>query len=487
VMDLENYEFKEALQILWNYSWIQIDSNFDNEKYKAKKNIYWLYKDAVNYYTDSLQKYPEVKKYIFDRWISEEISKKFYFWYADSWLELYNYLKNKWYDDEIIQSSNIFIDLKNRKDKFLARLIFPIQNNRWDFVAFTARSLWDEMPKYLNSPSSDLYDKSNILYWLFNAKTSISKKNFVIITEWQMDTIAMQSNWFFNTVAVSWSALTDGHLKLIKRLTKKIFLCFDGDSAWEKATKLALEKIQNKWFEVKIISLPKGKDPDDLLQNWIDFNDYIDNAITPIWYYIEKSNFNINSINDKKELLQQLLIITKTFQNNIEKDFYLKEISKLLDLSEKIVFDEFSKIHIKESNEWDIEKKQNIINSQDLAIWYCLLDDSNIDFLKERIIFKEWLKNDLKQILDNKTEFIKNLELNKKDNYRGISLKIEIDNCHSTKEHYKDELEKLIHWLNRTIYKSLAKTLKKDIDLWDKEAFIKYSKLIQKAKKYSIK
>ena len=487
IMDIENCEFREAIEILWEYTWIAVNSNFNKEKHQAKKSIYSLYKDAVNYYKNALKKYPEVKKYVFDRGLNEKVMEDFHFWYADSWIELYSYLKNKWYNDELIKKSNIFLDIKTKKDKFINRLIFPIQNARWDFVAFTARILWAWEPKYLNSPASDLYDKSNILYWLFNARTAITKEDFVIITEWQMDTISLQWAWFTNTVAVSWSALTEKHLTLIKRLTKKVFLCFDWDSAWNKATKAALEKMKNKWFEVKIISLPKWKDPDDIIKSWWNFNENIKSALTPIWYYIKKSNFNTDSLVEKKKLLVELLDIVKSYSDNIEKDYYLKEISNLLNINQNIVYDSFNKIKFTTNTTKSIDKNIDKTTSEEIAIWYCLLNESNIDFFNKHMLFKEWLWNDLKNILENWISYINSLELNKKERLRWISLKIESDSEHSNYEHSESELHKIIDWLNREIYKKLVFTLKKEMNNWNSEAFLKYTHLVSEAKKIGIK
>ena len=487
VMDIENCEFKEAIEILGAYTWIAVNTNFNKEKYEAKKNIYSLYKDAVNYYKSALQKYPEVKKYVFDRWLNEKVMEDFHFGYADSWVELYNYLKSKKYDDDLIKQSNIFLDINTKKDKFINRLIFPIQNARWDFVAFTARILWAWEPKYLNSPASDLYDKSNILYWLFNARTAISKEDFVIITEWQMDTIALQAAGFFNTVAVSWSALTDKHLTLIKRLTKKVFLCFDWDSAWDKATKAALEKMKNSWFEVKIISLPKWKDPDDIVKSWKDFNEYISAALTPIWYYIKKSSFDLTSIDEKKKVLAELLDIVKSYSDNIEKDFYLKEISKLLDINENIIYDSFNRIRYTTNTSKENKIKTDKVTSEELVIWYCLLNDKNLVFFNKHILFKEWLWSDLKAILEEWTWYINSLELNKKEIFRWISLKLEAETSHTNEDHSETELLKITTWLNRELYKKLVTILKKAMNSGNPEAFIKYTHLVNEAKKFGIK
>lgn len=500
IMDIENCEFREAIEILWWYTWISVNTNFNKEKHETKKNIYSLYKDAVNYYKNTLKNYPEVKKYIFDRWLNEKTINDFNFWYSDSWVKLYSYLKKKWYDDDLIKKSNIFLDIKTKKDKFINRLIFPIQNARWDFVAFTARILWKWEPKYLNSPASELYDKSNILYWLFNARTEIIKKDYIIITEWQMDTISLHSAWFTNTVAVSWSALTDKHLTLIKRLTKKIYLCFDWDSAWLKATKSALEKMKNNWFEVKIILLPEWKDPDDIIKTWWDkvnskgrddslgcFNHYLNSALTPIWYYIKKSNFNTTSIDEKKKLLSELLDIVKSYSDNIEKDFYLKEISKKLDINQNIVYDLFNRIKFTKNTTKQDSKIENKITSEEIAIWYCILNEKNIDFFNKHMLFKQWLSKDLKEILNQWVSYINKLDLNTKEKYRWIALQIETESEHANQEHSEAELHKITDWLNREVYKKLVLSLKKEMNQGNNEAFIKYTHLINKAKKVGIK
>jgi DNA primase len=302
-----------------------------------------------------------------------------------------------------------------------------------------------------------------------------------------MDTISLQWAWFTNTVAVSWSALTDKHLTLIKRLTKKVFLCFDWDSAWEKATKAALEKMKNSWFEVKIVSLPKWKDPDDIVKNWWDFNEYIKSALTPIWYYIKKSNFNTESIDEKKKLLSELLDIVKSYSDNVEKDFYLKEISTLLDINQNIVYDSFNRIKFTTNTSKESNESKNKITSEEIAIWYCILNEKNIDFFNKHMLFKEGLWNDLKSILESWISYIDWLELNKKERLRWISLKIESESEYSNSEHSESELHKITDWLNREVYKKLVSILKKEMNTGNTEAFLKYTHLVNEAKKIGIK
>lgn len=488
IMDIENCTFKEAIEILGQITGIKVNSNFNKEKFEEKKNLYSLYKDATNYYKNALKNYPEIKKYLYERWLNEEIINNFNIWYSDSWVELFSYLKAKWYDEKIIFDSQIFLDIKSKKDKFIWRIIFPIQNSRWDFVAFAWRIINSWEPKYLNSPASKIYDKSNILYNLFNARQAITKEDFVIICEWYMDVIALNKAWFINSVAVSWTALTEKHLTLIKRLTKKVFLCFDWDSAWQKATDLSLEKMKNEGFEVKIISLTWGKDPDEIIKSWKDFSEFIKNALSPIWYFIKKSKFNTESIEDKKELLENALELIKSYSDNIEKDYYLKELSKLLEIRENIIYDRYNKIKFKfQASEEESLKIKNSISSEEMIIAYSLLDEKNLDFFKKNIIFEKYLSKDLKEIFENWIEKINNFPLDKKEKIKWISLKIEDSENFRNSMKKEEELQKIIFWLNREIFQKISEKLKKQMNSWDNNALLEYSKIISKAKKIWLK
>lgn len=425
---------------------------------------------------------------MYDRWLNEEIINNFNIGYSDSWIELFSYLKGKWYEDEQVFESQIFLDIKSKKDKFIGRVIFPIQNSRWDFVAFAWRIIDKWEPKYLNSPASKIYDKSNILYNLFNARQAITKEDFVIICEWYMDVIALNKWWFLNSVAVSGTALTEKHLTLIKRLTKKVYICFDGDSAWQKATNLSLEKMKNEGFEVKIISLPNWQDPDEIISAWKDFGEYIKNALTPIWYFIKKSKFNTDSLEDKKLLLEEALELIKSYSDNVEKDFYLKELSKLLWIRENIIYDRFNKIRFKykKSEEENYQMKNNI-TSTEIILAYCLLDENNLNFFKEKIIFEEYLPKDLKEIFNFWTEKINSFPLEKKEKIKWISLKIEDLENSKNNSNKQENLQKIIFWLNREIFLQNQEKLKNKMNSWDNEVILEYTKLISKAKKAWIK
>lgn len=490
VMDIENAEFKEAVEILSQITWVKMKW-FDVKEEKMSKNIYWVFKDIVNYYKNSLEKNLDIKKYLFDRWLNEESIKEFSFWYADSWVELYWYLKEKWYDDDLISETNVFLDLKTKKDKFIARIIFPIRNPRWDIVALAWRIIWAWEPKYLNSPASKLYDKSAILYWLFEARNEITKKDFIIITEWYMDTISLHQAWYKNTVCVSWTALTEKHIWIIKRLTKKIYLCFDNDKAWFNATELAIEMLKNKDLEVKVISLDWAKDPDEIIKKWIPFQQFIDNALSPIWFVL-KNIKETWSINDKKEILKKVLNLIKSYQDNIEKDFYLKEISEKLDIKLDLIYLEYNKTRVSKDEwvEYKINKKN--ITSEDLVIWYLIKYPEKIKETLDLIKLKSYIWKNLLKILENWSQEVNNFDIETKNFYLSLSenderleIEAQLESIWNFKSDEKIDIDfkKTIEKLNNDLFKKAEIELKEKIKSWDIEALKKYNELVLSKKR----
>lgn len=457
-MDIESYEFREALEVIANIAWVTV-KKYDEKTEKLIKNSYSIFKDAGNYYKKSLQEQEKILSYCHDRWITDDDMNTFSLWFSDSWIDHFEYLKSKWFEDKQIADSGIFLDIRQKKDKFLNRLVFPIQNLRGDIVAFAWRVLDKSLPKYLNSPASKIYDKSAILYWLFQARNEIIKKNFVIVTEWYMDVIALHRQGYKNTVCVSGTALTEKHITMLSRLTKKIYLCFDSDEAGKNATLQSIELLKNKWIELKIIYIRSGKDPDEAISWWENFSEYIDSAMSPIWFFISKikKSYNLESLEEKKKFLALLLDTLKSYSDNVERDFYLKEIARELDIDKDLVYLEFSKLRTKR---WEIQvpltKKE--YSASEFAIGYMLVNDHYREVLQKWLIFPDDLENNFKKILQD-SSYIDNLDLDIRDRYNAISLRIDDMSTEKTSEAIDIEIQKLIKKLNLDIYKSKRKEL----------------------------
>jgi len=488
IMDIENCSFKEAVDILWSITWIE--TNKFKDKSQDFRNIFSIHKDINNYYTKTLKNYPNMEKYLYDRWITADDIKAFNLWFSDSGLELYNYLKNKWYDDKLIWQTWVFLDLKSKKDKFLNRIIFPIVNQRWDFVAFAWRVINNQLPKYINSPATDLYDKSSILYGLYQARNAIVKQDFVIVTEWYMDTIALHRHDYKNTVCVSGTALTEKHIPIVKRLTKKIYLCFDGDEAGQKATISSIEMLKNKDVEVKIIKIKWWKDPDEFLSAWGDFDELIKNAMTPIWYYfsILEKKYNLDSLDEKKRALSELLNTLKSYSNNIEVDFYLKEIASKLNIKLEVIYTEYRRLRWKRET---VNKtpKVSAPNIEDIILAYIVEKPELIKIFDSKILFKQYLWADLRNILESWVEYFDKIDLDRQNLIKWLTIEISEKITESNKENFKKQLEFLINKINTDIFKKtkanfLKQMTEKPDDL---EILTKYNEFLQLSSKNWLK
>lgn len=487
IMDIENCSFKEAVEILANITNTPLEG-FKSED-KDTKTVYNLFRDAWEFYTSQLEKFPEMKKYFFDRGLNDENIKTFWLWFSSSWIELFSYLTKKWYTPELIEKSWIFVDTKTKKDKFINRVIFSIKNLRWEIVWFAGRVVDKSLPKYINSPASNIYDKSSILYGLSEAKTNITKKDHIIITEGYMDTISLHKAWINTAVAVSWTALTQKHIPIIKRLTKRIYLCFDNDKAWINATKLSLDLLKNNDLEVKIIDLKNYNDPDELIKAWENMEDYIKSALSPVWFYINnyKKEGDLNSLTEKKELLKTLLDIIKWYEDLIERDMYLKEISKTLDINIDSLYAKVTQTRTKRQNKEKTIKKSPF-TIQDYITAYCIISKQYSEVIDSKLLFKENLSKDLQNILKDSSSF-SSFDEESKAKISALVMKIEEKESEQNKEAKEKDLLAIIDKANKSIFEKFEQTLmqkmKEEPD--NIEILEKYASLVKKAKENWLK
>lgn len=490
IMDIENCEFREAIEILGNLTWIET-WNVKVEDTKKLRSIYSLFKDINSFYVSRLEKYPEMQKYLYDRGMTSEDIKKFWFGFADSGVELYNFLKKKEYDDDLISESNVFLDLKTKKDKFINRIIFPLQNQRGDIVWFAWRVVWAWNPKYLNSPASKVYDKSSILYGLYQAKKSITEKDYIIITEGYMDAISLHKAWFENAVAVSGTALTEKHVPIMKRLTKRIYLCFDNDWAWEKATKSSIELLKNRELEVKVIDMDSfWKDPDEVITSGKNFQELIDSALTPIWFYLKnvEEKYDLTSLNEKQKLANELLNILKSYSDIIERDYYLKEISKKLDISLNVLYDLFSKMSQTKVKKVTQETTLKV-SAVDLAIWMILVSPELSKKFKDWLIFYDIMPKNFKGIVESWKNYFSSLDLDSQSKYSALEMKAWEEKEMQDIQTWNSRVDKLIFRINEVLFKKMLQKITSEMAKtpWDLELLSKYQELIKKGNKYGLK
>src|SRR3989344_5091840 len=229
-------------------------------------------------------------------------------------------------------------------DRFRSRIMFPILNSSGQTVGFSGRIFGEEGTdsggKYINSPQTILYDKSKILYGFDKAKNEIRKKDACVIVEVQMDAVMSHQAGVVNAVAVSGTALTVEHLRLIKRLTEKIIMAFDKDEAGARASSKGIDMALAEGFEVKIAVSPSGKDPADaVLDNPESWVKAVEEAKKVIEFYLEL-------FDERKDIERKILPYIAVLQSEMEKAGWVKKISEKLKIKEDAVWDELKKVSL---------------------------------------------------------------------------------------------------------------------------------------------
>jgi len=269
VMKYENLNFQEALKMLAKKAGVQLSNyRFDDGLSEKKEKLYAIQKEALDIFKGNLKKSKTALAYFDKRGVSREMVELFSLGYADRGRKvLYDHLKSKGFDDSlIIQSGLVFTGGSGLHDVFKNRVMFPIFNIQGDPSAFGGRAIDEAMPKYLNSPETLLFKKSETLYGLDAAKDEIRKKGYVMITEGYLDVIMCRQHEFVNVVAPLGTALTTGHLHKLGRFTKNVVLVFDSDAAGIAAAKRSLSILYEQGFRSKVLLLPEGEDPDSFLR-----------------------------------------------------------------------------------------------------------------------------------------------------------------------------------------------------------------------------
>jgi DNA primase len=276
VMEMEKCPFPEAIRIVAEKCGIAIPRPKERSPEERKENqqravLVEMHREAQSYFVKQLEGTMEGKAaraYLEDRGLDKDTISRFGIGYAPSGGDLLTrHLKIKYPEKLLVESGLISRDQSGRLfDRFRRRITFPIANESAKIVAFGARALGDDQPKYLNSPETPIYSKSNVLYHLDRAKDSLRRQDFAILVEGYMDAIAVARAGFGNVVASCGTALAESQIKLLGRFTKRVIVNYDPDFAGQAATERSLSALLEQDFEVRVLALPsigdKKADPD---------------------------------------------------------------------------------------------------------------------------------------------------------------------------------------------------------------------------------
>ncbi|HMJ08159.1 MAG TPA: DNA primase, partial [Pyrinomonadaceae bacterium] len=286
---------------------------------------------ALDFWEAELQnddpKAKAARDYLESRGISPEVQKAFRIGYSpDTWDALLNLLREKIGDDSLIEQSGL-VSVNEEKDRvfdrFRGRIMFPVLDVNGRAVAFGARAMGDDQPKYLNSPETPAYVKGRHLYGLFQAKDEIRKKKFVILVEGYLDLIALCQFGITNVAASLGTAFTPEQSKLLSRFSKKVVINYDGDQAGVTAARKAIDILLENDFEIKVLVLPGGKDPDDFVrENGVEsYNEARGKAMPALQFVMENamSGRSLGNARQKAEAIEDVLPALSMIKNPIQK------------------------------------------------------------------------------------------------------------------------------------------------------------------------
>ncbi len=276
VMEMEKCEFPEALRIVAEKCGIALPRKKERSPEEKKGNqqrsvLVEMHREAQTFFVKQLEDTPEGKAaraYLEDRGLDKDAIARFGIGYAPSGGDiLLRHLKSNYPEKQLVDSGLISKDQSGRLfDRFRRRITFPISNESGKIVAFGARALGDDQPKYLNSPETPIYSKSNVLYHLDRAKDALRRSDFAVLVEGYMDAIAVARAGISNVVASCGTSLAEPQIKLLSRFTKRVVVNYDPDTAGQAATERSLVLLLERDFEVRVLALPpigeKKADPD---------------------------------------------------------------------------------------------------------------------------------------------------------------------------------------------------------------------------------
>lgn len=484
VMEIEGVEFVEALKILAERAGIKLKTE-DPRLRNERTRLLDLMKNAVDFYRKKFVEYQEALLYLRKRGLKDSIIQLYGLGYSPpesaGWRNLYEWLLAKGYSDEEIKKSGMVVEADNREkryyDRFRGRIMFPIFDFSGRAVGFSGRifpeisnlesNLETKFPsgnlvskepaKYINSPQTILYDKSKILYGFDKAKIEIRKKDICVLVEGQMDVLMSHQAEVLNAVAVSGIGLTPHHLDTIGRLTNNLIVCFDNDEAGLIASGRGTDLALEKGFEVKVVSLPFGKDPADVvLKDPLAWQKAVGNSRHIIDFYLQIFSEKIKEPRELKRKVEKVVLPYVNFiESEIDKSHWIKEIARRLDIREEPVWEQLKKLKTPKPGFKEISKpgfnaeapktRQELLEERLLGIVFWQ-NDANIIPGDKRFFFSEKHQNLLKNLEEGK-----NLTGEDKNYSERFSLEAELSYAGMEDNRMKEETKILLNDLGKEV------------------------------------
>lgn len=375
LMEHEHFTYPEAIRYLAKKYNIEIEetevSLEDRIEANEKESLYLVSEFAKTYFHDTLLNTEEGKaiglSYFKERGFTNETIAKFGLGYSpEAWDAFTKEALSKGYQLEFLEKVGLTITREDGKhfDRFKGRVMFPIQSLSGRNLGFGGRILTNDKKaaKYLNSPESDIYHKSKVLYGIFHAKQAIAKQNNCYLVEGYTDVIQLHQAGIENVVASSGTALTPDQIRLINRLTKNITVLFDGDAAGLRASIRGIDLILEEGMNVKVCSFPDGDDPDSFARknSYDDLVQYLENNAKDFIQF--KASLLMNEANNdpikKADLIRDMVVSISKIPDRIKREIYIQETARIMDISEQVLLNTLAQLVQKDIAEAGKKLKQ---------------------------------------------------------------------------------------------------------------------------------
>lgn len=484
LMEHSQFTYPEAIRFLAKKYNIEVEETELSEEDKVvaneKESLFLVSEFASKYFQDMLLNSEEGKaialSYFKERGFTNDTIKKFSLGYSpNQWDALTKEALGKGYKLEFLEKTGLTIVGEDKQfDRFKGRVMFPIQSMSGRVLGFGGRILTNDKKaaKYLNSPESDLYHKSKVLYGIFHAKQAIAKQDNCYLVEGYTDVIQMHQAGIENVVSSSGTALTPDQIRLINRLTRNVTVLFDGDAAGLRASIRGIDLILEEGMNVRVCTFPDGEDPDSFakktpLQDLIQY--FEDNAMDFIQF--KASLLMKDAKNDpikKADLIRDMVASISKIPDRIKREVYIKETSRIMDISEDVLFNTLAQLVKKdisdlgkklkeEQTAFEVVKNENPVVAANIDIQYeleqkiieILLIYGNVEDEFEDVLLKS----------NEKGEMVEVKEMNRYKVYQRIFLSLQEDETELANPLFKNIYDDLITYFNQNETFELEKYL----------------------------
>lgn len=471
LMEHEHFTYPEAIKYLAKKYGIEVEETEqtaeEKEHANERESLYLVSEFAKEYFHNTLLKTEEGKaiglSYFKERGFTDETIKKFELGYSpDSWDAFTNHAIKKGYKLEFLEKTGLTIVKEEKQfDRFKGRVMFPILSMSGRTLGFGGRILTSEKKaaKYLNSPESDIYHKSKVLYGIFHAKQSIAKEDNCYLVEGYTDVIQFYQTGIHNVVSSSGTALTPEQIRLINRLTKNITVLFDGDAAGLRASLRGIDLILEQGMNVKICTFPEGEDPDSFSRK---------NSLEELTLYLEENakdfitfkasllaNEAKNDPLKKSETIHDMVNSIAKIPDVIKREVYIKECSRIMDISEQVLFNTLAQIFQKDRKD---AAKKNVVPQEAFEVIPSEKKIEKVDVqlqleqkLIELLLLYGNVEEDFEELIleaDEKGEITLRPEIHKSRVFEKIYLDLQEDEIEFTNPEFKDLYFEVVNRFN---------------------------------------